>query len=53
MKAQYEKETGLWVITHGSKWGRIETVGKTFADALATYCRILDSKIAKKAGVKP
>ena len=49
MKAQFEKETGLWVITHGSKWGRIETVGRTFADALATYCRILDAKRAKAA----
>jgi hypothetical protein len=53
MKAHFEKETGKWVITHGSKWGRIETVGHTFADALATYCRIMDSKIAKKAGVNP
>ncbi len=47
MKAYKEESTGLWVITHGSKWGRIETAGKTFADALATYCRILDAKRAK------
>lgn len=47
MKAHFEKETGLWVITHGSKWGKEQFVGKTFADALGLFCRTIDARRAK------
>lgn len=47
MIAKYEKETGLWVITHGSKWGKEQFVGKTFADALGLFCRTIDARRAK------
>ena len=46
MIAKYEKETGLWVITHGSKWGTEQFVGKTFADALGLFCRTIDARRA-------
>jgi len=47
MIAKYEKETGLWVITHGRLFGKEEFVGTTFAAAMALFCRILDARRAK------
>lgn len=44
MKSQFEKETGLWVITHGRLFGREEFVGKTYIEALSLFCRAMDRK---------
>lgn len=44
MKAQFEKETGLWVITSGRLFGREEFAGKTFGDAMALFCRAMDAR---------
>lgn len=48
MKAHFEKETGLWVITHGRLFGKEEFACQTFDAALALFCRTIDARRAKE-----
>ena len=44
MKAHFEKETGLWVITSGRLFGREEFAGKTFSAAMNLFCSAVDAR---------